>query len=185
MSNKLLPSTRERPHLANLCNQCGIALMVCLPFLVPFADARNIDMQGLILLLAGLASWLAVFLNHWSPIRTMGKVEKLLLAGFIVFCLLSLVANPHPGYDFFGAPYIRLGTGGILACIGCGFALQKISSKRLVIYLYRFICLRCYFRTLCMAKVAHATSSGRDFLASRYFSGLYGLRAAPWPSGYE
>ena len=126
-------------RLDSLAYQVSIGLMICLPFLVPFTDARNIDLQGLILLLAGLTS-LLVTLNRQIFSR-LGQREQILLGIFGTLCLFSMAVNPHWYYNFFGAPYIRLGVAGLLSCIACGLVLGAISTRRLITSLYWLICL--------------------------------------------
>ena len=119
--------------------QASLLSIVCLPFLVPFSDARNIDLQGLILILAGLTGIGAVMLRKPRVLNSLSRLEQMLLGVFVASCMLSLLANPHKGYDLLGAPYIRLGAAGLVACVACGLALRNISSKRLMQYLYLII----------------------------------------------
>ena len=110
-----------------------------MPFLVPFSDSRSIDMQGFVLLVIGLVGWLMVGLSYKIIANRLSTLEKVLLCVFIFFCVASLVANPHKAYDILGAPYIRLGSAGLTACIGCGLALSRVSTKRLISSLYSVI----------------------------------------------
>jgi O-antigen ligase len=66
-------------------------------------------------------------------------LDRTLLGIFAACCLVSLLVNPHLGYDFFGAPYIRLGTAGLLSCVGVGLLLTTIPRKRLLTGLYLII----------------------------------------------
>jgi len=102
-------------------------------------------MQGIILLIAGLTGLLSIVYRYRNYIKNLNSTEWLLISLFIFFCLLSLIVNPHKAYDFLGSPYIRLGTGGVIACIVCGLSLQKVSGKNLVTFLYWFISLLAFF----------------------------------------
>jgi O-antigen ligase len=115
-------------------------LVVCLPLLVPFPDSRNTDLQGIILLIAGLASWLVVLFRR-PAIPRLDRRAQSLLAICLSFCVISLCVNPHKMYDLLGAPYVRLGSLALCACIGCGLALRSLSSKQLITWLYGLICV--------------------------------------------
>jgi O-antigen ligase len=128
-----------RAALAALSRKLTVAFVCCLPFLVPFSDAaRNTDMQGMVLLLSGLFGWTTVLLKKNFKVSLRPDAGVLLLV-FSVCCLVSLAINPHIGYDWWGSPYIRLGTGGFLACIGCGLALRDITASQLFTGLYMII----------------------------------------------
>jgi O-antigen ligase len=116
-----------------------LVLAACLPFLVPFDPARNIDLQGMLLMISGGLAWTALLLGHRGIFKSVGRLDRTLLGIFAVCCLVSLLVNPHLGYDFFGAPYIRLGTAGLLSCVGIGLLLTTVARKRLLTGLYLII----------------------------------------------
>ena len=122
-----------------VCRNASLVLAGCLPFLVPFNPARNIDLQGLLLIISGGFAWFVLLLGHRQTLKSLGRWESVLLGIFAISCLISLAVNPRLGYDFLGAPYIRLGTAGLLACIGIGRLLTTIPFKRLVAWLYLII----------------------------------------------
>ena len=125
--------------LAYVCRYVSLLLAGCLPFLVPLDPVRNIDLQGLLLLVSGSFAWCAVLLHYRKTLRLTNRLSQVLLAIFAVACLVSFLANPHYGYDFFGAPYIRLGSAGLLACIGIGLLTKTVPLKQLLVYLYGII----------------------------------------------
>jgi hypothetical protein len=129
-----------RTGIAAFSRKLTIAFVCCLPFLVPFSGSpRNTDMQGLILILAGATGWLAVILGKNLRIARPYPTTAILLAIFMISSLASLAVNPHWLYDLLGAPHVRLGTAGFLACIGCGLALCRITLKQLITAMYLII----------------------------------------------
>lgn len=117
----------------------SLVLAGCLPFLVPLDAVRNIDLQGLLLIVSGSFAWCAVLLQYRKTLRLKNRLTSVFLAIFSVACLASFLVNPHYGYDFFGAPYIRLGSASLLACIGIGLLTKTVPLKRLLVYLYGII----------------------------------------------
>lgn len=114
-----------------------------LALMIPFEAGRNIDMQGGLLIIAGVFAWTAIALRHKLFIE-MQERRTLLLLGIMMFSvLLSTLVNPHLGYDLFGAPLMRLGSLGLFACIGIGMLAQTVPSKKLITYLYVLICIIC------------------------------------------
>jgi len=124
---------------AGVCRNVSLVLVGSLTFLVPFDAARNIDLQGGLLVIGGGFAWCALLLGHRETFRSLGRLTSVLLGIFAICCLISLLINPHLGYDFFGAPYIRLGAAGLLACIGIGLLLATIAHQRLLTWLYAMI----------------------------------------------
>ena len=106
---------------------------------MPLDPVRNIDLQGLLLIVSGSFAWCAVALHYRKVLKLENKFTGILLAIFAVTCLVSFLVNPHHVYDFFGAPYLRLGSGGLLACIGIGLLARTVPRKRLLIYMYGII----------------------------------------------
>jgi O-antigen ligase len=126
--------------LAYLCRDVGLLLAAILAFLVPLDPVRNIDFQGLLLIISGSFAWCALLLGYKQTLRPLGRLNGTLLAIFSLWCVISLLVNPHYGDDFFGAPYIRLGTAGLLAVIGIGLLVKALlPAKQLIIYLYGII----------------------------------------------
>jgi O-antigen ligase len=125
---------------ARFCTRLCIAWVVLLPFLVPFDSFRNVDLQGLVLLLAGGCAWLAILLRL-GRYRLPDKWSNRLLAIFILLCLLSLVITPHIGLNLFGVPHLRLGSLGILSCVGIGLLMRRWSNKQLTLSVYFLILL--------------------------------------------
>lgn len=118
-----------------------VLLLVCsLPFLVPFSLERNFNLQGLVIILAGALGWVTVFLRKDKPQDRFEKIGTILIALYIIANILNLVANFN-SHTLFGSPLMRLGSLGLVACIGCGLALRKIEPKRLIQWLYTSICL--------------------------------------------
>jgi O-antigen ligase len=122
--------------LAHLCKQLSLVLAACLVFLVPFDPVRNIDLQGLLLLVSGGFAWGALLLGYRSVFKSLDRWSGGLLIIFAVCCVMSLLVNSHFGYDLLGAPYVRLGTGGLLACLGIGLLARTVSIRQLVTGLY-------------------------------------------------
>jgi O-antigen ligase len=128
-----------RTHLAELCGSISLALAGCLAFLVPFSAPRNIDLQGLLLIVSGGFAWAGLALGDRKQFKRLGRLAGSLLVVFSVTCVVSLLVNPHLGYDLLGAPYIRLGTAGLLSCIGIGLLAARREAKRLMVELYLLI----------------------------------------------
>jgi O-antigen ligase len=116
-----------------------LALSICLPFVLFFEARRNIDAQGLVLILIGLLAWTAIARKPAKTFKLFDKTVLLLIAVFMLAAVLSLVVNPNKSYGFYGAPYIRLGAAGLIACIGVGLVLTTVNIKRLITGLYVFI----------------------------------------------
>jgi O-antigen ligase len=125
--------------LAYLCRNVSLVLAGCLPFLVPLDAVRNIDLQGLLLIVSGSFAWCAILLHYRKTFRLVHRLSGALLAIFVGTCILSFLTNPHYVYDFFGAPYIRLGSAGLLSCVGIGLLAKTVPLKRLLVYLYVII----------------------------------------------
>jgi O-antigen ligase len=126
-------------RMAGVCRNTSLVLAGCLPFLVPFDPARNIDLQGLLLIISGGFAWFALLLGRRQTLKPLGRLDSALLGIFAACCLISLAVNPHLGYDFLGAPYIRLGAAGLLACIGIGLLLTTVPRQRLLTWLYAMV----------------------------------------------
>lgn len=122
-----------------ICANISLILCLSLPLLIPFGADKNIEMQGLILIVAGIFAWLSLLPTIGQSLKIIGIFEKSLLFIFILSLILSLVVTPNLGYNFFGAPHIRLGVAGLLACIGCGLLVQRIRHKQLISSLYVLI----------------------------------------------
>src|SRR5665213_4521871 len=127
-------------RFASLAMQASLALAVCLPFVLPFDTARNIDAQGLLIIVIGGFAWGALILkpSFWKRLLPW---QWVLVGLYMLAGLVSVVVNPHVGYDLLGAPYIRLGAGGLLACVGFGLLVTDLPRQRLVSYLYMDILL--------------------------------------------
>jgi O-antigen ligase len=135
MSIKNNPKTISA-ELAPISQQIFIILAFCLPVLIPFDSSRNVDLQGLILLVIGLFAWAFVGLRGMPKLTLL---DRLLLGIFIGCCLISTAVSPHIGYDLLGAPYIRLGALGLISCIGFGLAAIRVRPLRLIGSLYGLI----------------------------------------------
>lgn len=111
----------------------------CLPFLVPFDTFRNVELQGLLLIISGGFAWCALILRYREILKSLDWLNQVLLGTFSASCLISLLVNPHLGYGFFGAPYIRLGAAGLLSCVGIGMLLTTAPRQQLLTWLYAMI----------------------------------------------
>jgi O-antigen ligase len=116
----------------------SLALAAVLPFVVPFDPSRNIDAQGLLLLLAGASAWIALIIEGNLKFKSAALKWSIIL--FIVACILSFLFNPHKSYDLLGSPYIRLGSAGLIACVGIGLLTARLKVRQLQLTLYA-ICL--------------------------------------------
>lgn len=122
--------------LSTYLAKVSLALAACLILLVPFSDPfRNIDFQGGVLITSGSCAWLALLQRRLK----LDRYASVGLGLFVISCLLSLLVNPHFGYDLFGAPYLRLGAAGLLSCIGIGWLLACLKPKRLMHILYSLL----------------------------------------------
>jgi uncharacterized membrane protein len=128
-----------RDHIANLSTSISLAIAAALGFLAPFDAARNVDLQGLLLVISGGFAWGALLVGSRKIFKSINRSTALLLMIFAISCVVSLLVNPHFIYDLLGAPYIRLGTAGLLACIGIGLLAASIKPRRLLGGLYWLI----------------------------------------------
>ena len=111
-----------------------LRLTCLLPFLVPFSLGQNIDLQSIILILIGAVAWYNIWLGRKAKSRLPLAVVTCVVI-YVGCCALNLLT--HPSFDtFFGTTMFRLGIPGLVACIGCGLALQGIQAKRLLVWLY-------------------------------------------------
>lgn len=129
----------KRGQPVYIASYVSILLITSLPFVVPFGAVRNIDMQGLLLVIAGVLAWAVLLLRPKDWRWSASRIFSIFISSFALACLVSLFANPHFGYDLLGSPYLRLGTAGLLSCIGCGLLLARLPAERLVIWLYASI----------------------------------------------
>jgi hypothetical protein len=129
----------SRGHLSKICFNCCLSFLICLPFLVPFDANRDVDLQGLIVIIAGSFAALALLTAQKFQYKTLPNIGFRLLSVFCVACLLSTIINPHKAYDIIGAPYVRIGFVSILSYILCGFMLLTIPINNFIKYLYLII----------------------------------------------
>lgn len=131
-----------RVAAATLSHKLTVAFVCCLPFLAPFGGAsRNADMQGIVLLLAGLAGWISILLRPDGAAKGLRSIMGVAVAVFLLSCVLSTAINPHLSYDLWGAPYIRLGVAGFFACLGCGLALRQVPARQFCSWLFVVVLL--------------------------------------------
>ena len=109
--------------------------------MLPFEASRNIDAQGIILLLAGIAAWLFVLVRIDQTLGRLKNFATLLIGIFIGLSFLSLIVNPHLDYGLLGAPNVRLGALAFLACFGCGLVVATIPKRQFSFWLYALILL--------------------------------------------
>lgn len=128
-------------RLAQLSAKTSLAFCACLIWLVPFDAFRNIEMQGLILIIAGFFALLAIILNPAQYLQQLSKFELALLLIFVLSCLLSLALNPNKTYGALGAPYIRLGALGLISCVACALVVRKIPTNNILCFVYGSIVL--------------------------------------------
>ena len=119
--------------IASISKTSSLCLLVLLPFLIPYEAGRNIDMQGLILLIAGGLAWLALLLEKQVHFK---KLPTIFIGVFLLACILSTLANPHVGYDLLGGPLVRLGTLAFIALPGCALLITQTRLATLIRYLY-------------------------------------------------
>jgi O-antigen ligase len=125
-------------YLARLCTKISLTLASCLPF-VAFLDAgRNIDMQGLLLILAGAFAWAGIILGKYWP---LDRKITFLIAAFVLAGILSLAINPNKVYGLIGAPFLRLGWAGLVSCIGIALLIARLHLKKLSVHIYTGILL--------------------------------------------
>lgn len=121
--------------LANELSKTVLLLVSALPFLVPFTLGRNIDLQGLTVILTGALAWLAVGLRlrqeSWRPKKWVTG----LLVVYLVSCLLSLLTH-RLFVNVIGGQLMRIGDPALVAVVGIGLAMKNIEVKRLISYLY-------------------------------------------------
>lgn len=140
MTAQYLTSNSALVRLQNICRYSSLLLICCLAFLAFFDASRNIDMQGLVLLVAGAFAWIAITLDNKPYTRLLSPWQIALVGIFIMSSVTSLAVNPHKVYGLLGAPYMRLGTLGLLACIGCGLLVRRLRTQVLITGLYGGIC---------------------------------------------
>jgi hypothetical protein len=131
----------SRSHLSKICFNCCLALLICLPFLVPFDASRDVDLQGLVVIIAGGFAALAAFTIYRFSYKSLSlpNIGLILLSVFSFACLLSTIVNPHKAYDILGAPYVRIGFVGVISFVVCGFMLLGIPVNKFIKYLFLII----------------------------------------------
>ena len=126
-------------RFANTCRRISLVLAISLPFLVPFDPSRNIDLQGLIVIISGAFAWCALLIKRQKNVLRIDKLPTVLIQIFVLFIALSVIVNPHLSYNLLGAPYIRLGSLGLLSCMGIGLLVSDVPLQKLKVYLYALI----------------------------------------------
>lgn len=126
-------------NISNFIFKTAVVLIVAMPFLAPFPDNRNADLQGIVILIAGLLSSVYIITKYKSFNNLLSNKERVLLIAIMVFALLSFLVNPHKNYDLLGAPYVRLGLAGTYSIIACSFLMSSIKTRDLLRYLYLLI----------------------------------------------
>ena len=116
----------SKTSLARTYRRIAVTLALLLPFLVFFDAPRNIDMQGYLVVVVGVAAWLAIALQAGR--YRLERPTNILLAIFGLSLLLSTFFRPHLGYNLLGAPFARLGLLQLLSCIG--FGIMAAGFKR-------------------------------------------------------
>ena len=116
----------SKTSLARTYRRIAVTLALVLPFLVFFDAPRNIDMQGYLVVVVGVAAWLAIALQAGRC--RLERPTNILLAIFGLSLLLSTFFRPHLGYNLLGAPFARLGLLQLLSCIG--FGIMAAGFKR-------------------------------------------------------
>ena len=125
----------SRLRASKLCSKITYTLTVCLPFFLLFDSSRNIDAQGLLLLVLGGFAWTALLLNRdW--LNKISRLEKGLIAIFMISCMLSAALAPHKSYGLLGAPHLRLGALGLIGCVGAGALMRNLTRRQFVHYIY-------------------------------------------------
>lgn len=124
-------------NIRKLCTVVCLAFLVCLPFLVPFDPARNIDLQGIIVLIAGGFGVVGLALSRSKidlprPATLLGVI--FLLSGFI-----SLLLNPHLYYNLLGAPHARIGLMAFITYVVSAFVVLQIPVVTRLKYMYMTI----------------------------------------------
>ena len=137
--NRLRKISCLRQRLVTISRYSSLALLACLPFLLFYDTSRNIDMQGLILLVAGALAWLAILLEYRLYFKRWNRINLILLGIFCGFSLLSSFLNPHISESLIGSPLLRLGGLGLLACVGSGLLLSNFDAKKIIIWTYLLI----------------------------------------------
>ena len=110
-----------------------LALTCLTPFLVPFSLAQNIDLQALVLIMTGGVAWYDV----WRSRRhyPLPRWPSIAIATYLFFCALSLII--HPSFlNVFGTKLVRLGTLELVACVGCGMTLRKLTATKVSVWFY-------------------------------------------------
>lgn len=133
----------QRDRLNGLCAllENTVLLLVCsLPFLVPLSFGRNFDLQGLVIILTGFIAWTAVILRWKKPVDRYTIFVYSLVGVYIMASFINLITN-FSAQNILGTPLYRLGSLGLIACVGCGLALRHIDAKRLIKWLYATIFL--------------------------------------------
>jgi O-antigen ligase len=134
-------SQSARSRFVRCLTQACLLFATVLAFLVPFDPSRNIDMQGIVLIFCGGAGWLAVLARRPHGLAAHGRLVLVLGTTYVLCIIASLALSPHFAYGLLGAPYLRLGAAGLLACLGGGLCLEDMESEQLIQGLYYLICV--------------------------------------------
>lgn len=121
-------------RFSNACKLFTFTLVTLLPFLVPFDAYRNVDMQGVIVLIAGFAGMAALLTGG---VRVdLNKYSRSLIGLYCIAAVAGLAFGPHNGYSILGSPYSRMGSLGLISAVMCGIVLQQIRAAELARYMY-------------------------------------------------
>lgn len=128
---------QQRRRLANIATATSLALAASLPLLVPFGSGRNADLQGYVLLLAGLSAWSAIMIGLRR--QQLNQLVVILSGIFLIAGLLSSLVNYPKGYSLVGAPYIRLGLLSFISALGIGILVAKYEIAIKLQFIYWWI----------------------------------------------
>jgi O-antigen ligase len=121
-------------YVQTLSERTGLLLACLLPFLVPFSDLRNIDMQALVLLIVGACCWTGWVLQMaWRSLDRFGVIA---VSVYVFSCLAMLVLHTS---SVLGEPYLGLGSLGLIACAGLGLVTLRTAQDLIVRRLYGLI----------------------------------------------
>ncbi len=108
--------------------------------LTPFDAGRNIDLQGLILLVACGFACLSLGMSYRQTGRQLKNQPVLTFAlVFIAASLISTLFNPHVGYDLIGPPYVRLGALSFISCLSCALVAERLPARTIMSGIYGLI----------------------------------------------
>ncbi|MDL2362977.1 MAG: O-antigen ligase family protein [Patescibacteria group bacterium] len=126
----------SKTDAALTCKRIAISIAIALVFSVPFSPRKNIDMQGILLIISGSFALASLLFSLNIKKFTAFSYARLLIVMFLLLSICSSLTQPHLIYNLLGAPQVRLGSLGLASCVAVGLLCKQYTAKRTIAWLF-------------------------------------------------